>query len=477
MQELIFVSSVQKELQAERYAIRDYINSNYLLRQFFSVYLFEDLPPADRQADEIFLNDVVRSPIYVGIFGNEYGGENEEGLSPTEREFNYAGENHKRRLIFIKGRHDDNRQPKMKALILRAGEEIVRRRFENTEELLQLLYASLIQYLQDRGFIFTRGFDEVPCSGATLNDISIRKLKWFIAKAREERGYVLSVETPSKKALTHLKMLTGDKPTRGAILLFSEAPERYIYSADLTCLHFHSTKIGKPIRSQQIYHGTLFEQVDQSLDFVMARLTRSVEPSDISPESNVKYEVPYRVVREAIVNAVAHRDYASKSGIQVMVFTDRIEVWNPGGLLEDLTVEKLRKPHASIRRNELICEPLYLTRYIERAGTGTLDMIKLCSEAGLPEPEFLDEGERFITVLWRDWLTEDVLNKLGITDRQLEGVQHVKKTGKITNSEYRELVEVTQKTAARDLDKLVEKGIFERVGAKRGTYYVLATKR
>ena len=128
----------------------------------------------------------------------------------------------------------------------------------------------------------------------------------------------------------------------------------------------------------------------------------------------------------------------------------------------------------SVPRNRLICEPLYLTHYIERAGTGTLDMIRLCAEAGLPEPEYRSEGERFVTAIWRDWLTEDALKKLDVTDRQREGVLYVKKFGKITNSEYQDLVGVARKTAARDLDKLVEKGVLERIGTKRGAHYVLA---
>ena len=473
----IFVSSSQKELQAERFALRDFVRGNDLLRQFFSVFLFEDLPPADRRADDVYLEEVKKSKVYIGIFGNEYGECDDKGLSPTEREFIEATYLRRRRLILVKGRDDKNRNPKMKALIKKAGDEVVRRRFENIEEMLRLLYGSLIQYLQDHGFVAVKAFDAAPCEGATMKDISARKIKWFIEKARAERGYALAPDTPRKKALAHLNLLAKGRPSRGAILLFNEEPERFVHSAEVTCLHFHGTEISKPIPTQQVYHGTLFDVVDKAVDFVMDRLRRSVEPSNESAASNIRYEVPFRVIREAIVNAIAHRNYASKSGVQVMVFVDRIEVWNPGGLPEDLTVEMLKEPHASVPRNRLICEPLYLTHYIERAGTGTLDMLRLCAEAGLPAPEFRSEGERFVTAIWREWLTEDALNKLDITDRQRQGVLHVKKTGKITNSEYQDLVGVTRKTAARDLDGLVEKGVLDRVGTKRGAHYVLSGRK
>ncbi len=472
--EQIFVSSVQKELQADRHAVRDFVHNNALLQQFFRVFLFEDLPPTDRRADEVYLDEVAKSRIYVGIFGNEYGWEDDNGLSPTEKEFNFAAKQRKRRFIFVRGYDDKNRHPKMKKLIRKSGDEVVRRRYADTDEMLRLLYGSLIRYLQDQGVIATADFDATPCPGVTLKDISRKKLRWFLEKAREERGYALSVDTPRKKALAHLNLLAKSVPTKGAVLLFGNTPERHIPSAEITCLHFHGTEIEKPIPSQQVYHGTLFELVDQAVDFVMARLARLVEPSSASPESRIRYEVPYRVVREAIVNAVAHRNYASRSGVQVMVFANRFEVWNPGGLPEDLTVDLLRGPHPSVPRNRLLCEPLFLAHYIERAGTGTLDMIHLCTEAGLPEPEFLNEGERFRLIIWRDWLTDAAMDKLGLSDRQKIAVGIARRMGRVTNRDYQKVTGVSDRTVLRDLNDLVNKGIFQKVGITgRKTHYVL----
>jgi len=119
-----------------------------------------------------------------------------------------------------------------------------------------------------------------------------------------------------------------------------------------------------------------------------------------STQAPVAYEMPPEVVREAIVNAVAHRDYTSSGSVQVMLFSDRLEVWNPGTLPPSLTLEMLRHPHGSVPGNPLLAEPLYLTKYIERMGTGTGDMIERCRNAGLPEPEFtLTDG--FVVTLRR----------------------------------------------------------------------------
>jgi len=119
-----------------------------------------------------------------------------------------------------------------------------------------------------------------------------------------------------------------------------------------------------------------------------------------STQAPVAYEMPPEVVREAIVNAVAHRDYTSNGSVQVMLFADRLEVWNPGTLPPSLTLEMLRHPHGSVPGNPLLAEPLYLAKYIERMGTGTGDMIERCRNIGLPEPEFtLTDG--FVAIIRR----------------------------------------------------------------------------
>ena len=162
-----------------------------------------------------------------------------------------------------------------------------------------------------------------------------------------------------------------------------------------------SITIAKPIPDYRIFKGTVFELVDQALGFVMSKIAASVGTRAESSQAPVTYEFPRAAVAEAIVNAVAHRDYASNASVQVMLFADRLEVWNPGGLPPSLTPASLRLPHASIPRNPLLAEPLFLTRHIEKAGTGILDMIGLCKAAKLRPPEFRQEMGQFIQTLWR----------------------------------------------------------------------------
>lgn len=470
----IFVSSVQKEFQAERRVIKDFMLNDPLLRRFFDVFLFEDLPAQDRRPDDAYLAEVGRSDVYVGLFGNEYGFEDSDGLSPTEREFNEATASGKTRLIFVKAGNDKARHHKMLRLINKTGGQLIRRRFASPPDLTAALYAALVEYLERSGGLRTLPFDVSACHRASLDDLSFEKIKAFLVAAKRERNYFLPPNTGRDKALAHLNLLDDGRPTHAAVLLFGKEPQRFLLTSEVKCLHFHGTRVEKPIPSYQIYKGTVFDLVDQSLDFVLSKISRRVGTRAHSIQAPVEYELPLEAVREAIVNAVAHRDYTSNASVQVMLFADRLEVWNPGELTPPLTPDLLRQPHPSIPRNPLIAEPLYLARYIEKAGSGTLDMIERCRTAGLPEPDFEQRAGQWVVTLWRDWLTADCMASLELNERQQKAITHLKTTGRIGNTEYQKLLGVAKRTAHRDLMALVEKGILEKVGITgKGTVYMI----
>jgi ATP-dependent DNA helicase RecG len=472
----IFISSVQKEFTSERRALKRYIQGDALLRRFFDVFLFEDLPASDRRADNVYLDQVDRCSIYLGLFGNEYGFEDATGVSPTEREFDRATAQGKTRLIYIKGQDDKNRHPKMLALVRKAGAQLIRRRFAGIPDLTAALYASLVEHLEHRGLLRTTPFDAAPCHRATLKDLSTEKLRWFLSKARRGRDYILVETTPVAKALAHLHLLDGKHPNHAAILLFGNDPQQFLPTADTKCLHFHGTEIRKPIPSYQRFNGTIFDQVDQAVDFILSKINRHVGTRAESVAVPVTYEIPSEVITEAIVNAVAHRDYTSNASVQVMLFADRFEVWNPGELPPGLTPDQLREPHASLPRNPLLADPLFLAHYAERAGTGTLDMIARCRDAGLPEPTFEQRGGQFVITVWRDWLTDKLLAELSLNERQTKALQFARAQGRVTSADLQEAAGCSRATALRDLDELVTKRILRRTGEKRGTHYLLATK-
>jgi hypothetical protein len=394
----IFISSVQTEFASERAALRDYLRGDALMRRFFEVFLFEDVPAADRRADDLYLDEVRRCDLYVGLFGDTYGSEDAEGVSPTEREFDTASAEGKYRLIYVKGGDGSDRHSKMRALVARAQAGLVRKRFDSPTELVAGLYAALVEYLEEKRLIRSGPFDASPCPKATLEDLDPERTAWFIRTARQTRRFPIAEDALPHELLEHLNLLDDGQLTHAAVLLFGRQPQRFLISSEIKCAHFHGTEVAKPIPSYQVYKGTVFELVDEAVDFVLSKIALSVGTREAGPQAPVRYEIPKEVVAEAIVNAVVHRDYTSNGSVQVMLFADRLEVWNPGALPPSLTLEKLRVAHGSVPGNPLLAEPMYLAGYIERMGTGTRDMIQRCVDAGLPEPEFaVTDGFQVIT--------------------------------------------------------------------------------
>lgn len=396
----IFISSVQTEFAQERAALRDYLRGDPLMRRFFDVFLFEDVPALDRRPDDLYLDEVAQSDLYVGLFGNDYGSEDADGISPTEREFDQATASGIHRLIFVKGRNDSNRDSKMQALINRAQSGLIRKRFDASEELVTALYAALVEYLNSKDLLRSEPFDAAPCLKASPDDLDTEQMTRFIRIARGARSFPLPEEASPEELLGHLNLLNDGRPTNTAMLVFGKAPQRFLISSGVKCVHYHGTEVAKPIPSHQIYNGTAFQLVDQAVDFVLSKIALSVGTRAESVQAPVAYEIPKEIVTEAIVNAVAHRDYTSNASVQVMLFSDRLEVLNLGRLPPSLTLEQLRETHRSVPSNPLLARSLYLNRYIEEMGTGTLDMIRRCRDAGLREPEFTDSSG-FKTTIWR----------------------------------------------------------------------------
>lgn len=396
----IFISSVQTEFSEERKALYEYLLQDPLLGRFFESFLFEFLPTMDQRADKVYLGEVERSDIYLGLLGQKYGFEDAKGISPTEREFDHATLHHKTRLVFLTNHATSERDPKEVAFIAKAQEVLVRKRFDSVNEFKYAVYAALVRYLEEKEIIRTGPFDATVNKNAGIDDLDTGKIKIFVRNARAKRGFPLSEGSEMQTVLTHLNLMNEGRICNAAILLFGKQPQRFFINSEVRCAHFHGTEVAKPIPSYQVYKGDVFQLVDQAVDFVLSKLDFAVGTRKESTQIPGRYEIPKEVVSEALVNAIAHRDYTSNGSVQVMLFRDRLEIWNPGTLPLGWSTAKLRVPHPSIPANPLLAEPMYLSGYIERLGTGTPDMIRIASEAGLNEPQFIQE-DFFKVIIWR----------------------------------------------------------------------------
>jgi ATP-dependent DNA helicase RecG len=195
-------------------------------------------------------------------------------------------------------------------------------------------------------------------------------------------------------------------------------------------------------------------------------------------------EYPYDAIREAVINAMAHRDY-NRLGAPIMfsIFDDRVEISNPGGLLPGMNIKKLDGHHAT--RNQRICEIFHQTRDMEKYGTGIGKMKKLMREHGLEEPEFSEEGDFFVVKFYGPGenildLVSDIpeermvdLRELGLNDRQIKALAMMVNEGKVfTNEIYQETFDISKNTALRDLRSLLKAKQIIREGRGKATKYM-----
>ena len=491
----IFISSVQSEFAQEREMLCQYIRTDALLGKFFEPFIFEEVPANEYSATHVYLREVELCDIYLGLFGNLYGNEDAEGISPTEHEYDLAASLHKSRLIFIKSLNEQERHPKETALIYKVEQEIVRKTFVDMEGLRTSVYASLIRYLEEKEYIRWRPFDASNDNGATLSDLDEEKMKNFIYMARSKRNFPLPLDTAPEKLLTHLDLIDEQgRLANAAILLFGKKPQKYFITSEVKCVQFYGTVVEKPMPSYQIYRGDVFELVDQATSFVMSRVDNWVGTRSEGETADVptRPELPMDAVKEAIVNAVCHRDYTSNASVQVMLFRDRLEVWNPGALPYGLTVQKLHEPHKSLPTNPLLADPMYWNGYIEKVGTGTEDIITKCHDYGLQTPEFHQE-EDFRVVIWRnksdndpdviqtdpDDVRNDVRNdvrSVGLTICNEESMilNMMRRNPSVTAMLISQELQLSLRSIQRYISSLRKKGLIIREGStKRGKWIVI----
>ena len=511
----IFISSVQREFAEERRRLVDYIRQDVLFGQFFEPFIFENLPAGNQNAQQAYLHEVAKCDIYLGLFGVEYGYEDAEGLSPTEREYDTATANYRYRLAYVK--QADKRNPKEAALIEKVEQDVVRRTFTDFDSLRAFVYASLIRYLKEKDIIHSFPFDASGHPTAQLSDLDAEKVRVFVERARKMRSFPLTMENGLEAILSGLHLFTADGHlTNSALLLFAKNPQAFFRPSEVKCVQFYGTKVQKPAPFYQVFYGNIFELVDQAKAFVMSHIDARI--GDHSTADNVKYELPESAVHEAIVNAIVHRDYTRNSSVQVMLFQDRLEVRNPGQLPIGLTPAKLTGKHSSEPTNPILAHPVYLAGYIERLGTGTNDLIDACLAAGLKRPTFIQE-EDFCITLWRNPefaagngfveaesndLVKDTIKSyktiegstkgaekdpekdlekdlekflLTLSKNQYEIVKRMSVNNLVSMRELGEIIGINERNVRKNIDKLKSLGVIERIGPDKGGYWKVNLKR
>jgi ATP-dependent DNA helicase RecG len=307
----------------------------------------------------------------------------------------------------------------------------------------------------------------------SLEEIDSDSVKNFILLAvNNNRLTNVSLNEPLEVILEKLELMVNGKLTNGAVLLFGKNPQKHFINL---CVRIGRFKTETTIIDDKWVKGNLFQQFEETLKIIKQFMSVRYEIKGIERKDIWDYPIP--AIREALLNALTHRDYFNIANfIVVKVYDDHIWFYNPGGLPEGITIGQLKKPHQSYLRNPLIAKVFYLSGFIEQYGSGTVRMVNWMKEAHLPEPEYKEEMGGFSVYFNKDIYTEEHLRKKGLKERQVKAVMYVKKKGKITNKEYQEICNTSERTATRDLTDLVTREIFDQVGITgKGTNYILKT--
>lgn len=326
------------------------------------------------------------------------------------------------------------------------------------------------------------GFEALPCRGATIADLSRSLMAAYLRQREATSGHRLGLSW--EEALRSLGGLARQgemwTPTHAGVMLFAEDPQRLVAQAEVACVRFKGADVVSYVDRRDL-HGPLYQLVDDAEQFIYRhmKIGRRIEGF-----VGVEYrEYPREAVREAIVNAVVHRDYGrSGQRIRVFMFDDRIEVYSPGTLPPGVSLEKMRRfEPQSVLRNPIIVGVFrdLGSQYIERLGTGVRRIAAAMEAYGLPKPQFEEVGSEFrVTLLgpgerfMQDMVARPVWAE-SLNERQVEAVLYVGEHGEITNRGYRELHGVSREMAKRDLRELVGQGLLTPVGRGRGLRYVL----
>jgi ATP-dependent DNA helicase RecG len=326
------------------------------------------------------------------------------------------------------------------------------------------------------------GFEALPCRGATVADLSQKLIADYVRRREETSGQPLGLS--SEEMLHSLGCLVREDrrwmPTNAGVMLFAEAPQRFVGQAEVACVRFKGTDVVTYIDRRDL-RGPLYQLVDDAEQFIYRHMKvgRRIEGF-----VGVEYrEYPDEAVREALVNAVVHRDYSRRGQrIRVFMFDDRIEVYSPGPLPPGVSLEKMRRLEPqSVLRNPIVVGVFrdLGRRYVEQLGTGIRRMALAMEEHDLPRPLFEEVGSEFRVRLMgpgERFMEETVARPAwtkGLNERQVEAVLYVGEHGRITTAEYRNLVAISDVTAYRDLQSLCEKKLLMRRGKGRGTHYTL----
>ena len=313
-------------------------------------------------------------------------------------------------------------------------------------------------------------WDGVPVPHVEVTDLDEKALRWFRSLALNSKRLSKAILDENDSVLIEKLHLTdGDYLKRAAILLFHPDPEKYVTGAYVKIGFFRTDS---DLLYHDEVHGDLFAQVNRTIDLLLTKYFRAM----ISYEGLQRIEtwpIPEAALREAVLNAIIHKDYAAGTPIQISVYEDRLMIWDSGRLPENWTIENLMQKHSSEPYNPDIANAFFRAGSVETWGRGIERIMDSCREVGLPAPEFKYEH----TGLWV------IFSFFGQCDESSEKTSEktsekilraIEKNRDITIAELAEIARVSTRSIERNIKKLQERGELKRIGADKGGHWEMS---
>ena len=323
-------------------------------------------------------------------------------------------------------------------------------------------------------------WDGVPVPHVAVKDLSKAAIDRFRKLARLSQrldSAILRESTPG--LIEKLRLLDGSYLKRAAVLLFHPDPERFVTAAFVKIGFFRTNT---DLLYHDEIHGDLFTQVEKTMDLLLTKYLKA----GISYQGIQRFEtfpVPEAALREAVLNALIHKDYSSATPIQISVYRDKLMLWNPGELPLDWTVAKLKGKHPSQPFNPDVANAFFRAGMIEAWGRGIERILEACRTANTPEPRLRYEPsglwvEFSYPVIQMDSATPGTGGSGGVTTQETTQ----KTTQKILAMLARnpsfsrreiaeELGDISENGVKYHLEKLKASGHIRRLGADKGGHW------
>ncbi len=318
---------------------------------------------------------------------------------------------------------------------------------------IELNGTNLTNFLLKR---YGKTWDDIAVEKFTIDEINLETIEKFKMWTKKRAPFIEKEEN-LKILLERLNLYDGKYLKRAAVLLFGKNPQKYFIQS-------HS-KIGKflsdsELLTSDIIEGNLFEQLEKIIDILRAKYLHSYISYDgLNRVETLEY--PYEAVREAVINALIHRDYTDTTVLQIRVYEEKIVFSNGATLSTEVPIEKFKENHISKPFNPIIANMFYKAGFVESWGKGTNNMVDDCLKMGLVEPEY---NYTFASVQVTFYKTTQKTTKEKI-------VELLSENKKFTREDLALQIGVSANAIKQHLAQLQSKELIKRVGGRKDGYW------